>query len=131
MKRPLKFPASFSSFLLVVLSTLPLAYAEQVHDAAQQGDCGRLQRLIKKNSEIVNAKNESGSTPLHCAAYAGQEKAALLLIAKGAEINAAGDAADNYGLTPLHNAARVGHKRAVNLLLSYGSNDPARPIIKK
>ncbi len=49
----------------------------------------------------VNAKNVSGMTPLHTAAFAGQKLTVKVIIAKAADVNARGI----RGLTPLQFAA--------------------------
>ena len=45
----------------------------------------------------MNAKADNSGTPLHWAAFEGQEEAVQVLIAKGANVNAR----DEHGLTPI------------------------------
>ncbi|XP_011042409.1 PREDICTED: ankyrin repeat, PH and SEC7 domain containing protein secG-like [Populus euphratica] len=64
-----------------------------------------------------NAATDSGLTPLHYAAKSGLKKLLLLLILKGAEV----DAKANSG-TPLKWAAIHGQKKAVKILLDNHAN---------
>ena len=67
----------------------------------------------------VNAKYNSGFTPLHRAATT---EIAELLIAKGADVNARRD----NGLTPLHYAAANYHKGITELLIAAGADVNAK-----
>jgi hypothetical protein len=62
--------------------------------------------------------NQEGQTPLHKAAYIGDEKLVVLLLAHGADVNAR----DTGGGTPLMDAARHGHAEAVEALLKGGTD---------
>ena len=78
-----------------------LGRAGEIHDAARAGDCDRITALLELNPQLVQARDASGLTPLHCAAARGQGAAVELLLARQAEANAR----DNTGSTPLHHAA--------------------------
>jgi ankyrin len=67
----------------------------------------------------VNAKNESGWTPLHQAVWGGHKETAELLIANGADVNIMTDG-DRW--TPLHEAARSGRKEIAELLINKGAD---------
>jgi hypothetical protein len=79
----------------------------------------------------VDARDHAGWTPLHEACNHGKYSAARVLVAAGADVNAAGGDDDD---TPLHDAASGGNERLVLLLLRAGaaSDRPnrrgARPI---
>jgi len=60
--------------------------------------------LLLKEGCSVDAKEEHGKTPLHCAANKGHRELLLLLLSNGADINAK----DLHGRTPLHYAAQQG-----------------------
>jgi len=77
--------------------------------------------LLAKGAD-VNAKDDSGDTPLHNAAEAGHKDMAGLFLANGADVNAG----DKYSSTPLHVAAREGHKDVAELLLAKGADVNAR-----
>ena len=64
----------------------------------------------------VNAKNKSGTTPLHLAAYGGHKEIAELLIANGADVNAKIEVGVLKGETPLDWA----HGETAELLRNHG-----------
>ncbi|MDG1890737.1 MAG: ankyrin repeat domain-containing protein [Verrucomicrobiota bacterium] len=59
----------------------------QLLPAIERGDTAFAAELINKGKD-VNAKADSGSTPLHSAAMGGHKETVKLLIAKGAAVNA-------------------------------------------
>lgn len=88
----------------------PLHYAEDI----------RIARLLVANGANVNAKNRSdppysmGSTPLHCAASAGDKDIAEFLIDNGADVNAQ----NAQGSTPLHKVSGID---TLKLLIERGA----------
>ena len=64
----------------------------------------------------MNAKDESGSTPLHSAALFGYREISELLIAKGANVNAKNDG----GETPLDWAINFKQTEVADLLRTHG-----------
>ena len=93
------------------------ASADPIHDTAFDGDLAGVQAELDKGAD-VNAKNESGVTPLLWAAWKGHKEVAELLIANGADVNTK----DKRPMTPLHYAARDGHKEIAELLIANGAN---------
>jgi len=85
---------------MVWLGAAP-ARAGEIHEAAQAGDCARIQSLLDLNPQLVQARDAAGLTPLHLAARQGHRDAAELLLGRRADVNAQ----DNTGSTPLHHAA--------------------------
>ncbi len=73
--------------------------------------------LLLKNGATVNARAQSGMTPLHLAVRRGNTEAAGFFISKGAMVNAATDT----GWTPLHYAASGGHNEIIKILLAQGA----------
>lgn len=72
--------------------------------------------------EEVNAKNNSGLTPLHMAAAKGHIGVVRALLDVGADINAT----CNGNWTPLHKAAKNNHRVLFNLLLEKGADHTIR-----
>lgn len=69
----------------------------------------RIQAILGKNPELINAKNRYGWTPLYVASEIGQlEVVKALLAIKGIDVNAA----NNHGWTPLFLAVCRGYLRA-------------------
>ena len=76
--------------------------------------------LLKHGAE-VDARNDSGESPLHLACYAGQLLIVDMLLDKGADINAL----NMYLETPLFYAAKRGMPAVTRLLLQRGADPTA------
>ncbi|XP_012278218.1 ankyrin repeat domain-containing protein 6 isoform X2 [Orussus abietinus] len=90
--------------------------AEKVRDAASRGDAARLERLL--DDGVKPLPDEHGRNPLLLAAAGGHQDACNVLLARGADVNAA----DNSGVTALQRAAAEGHFEVVELLLGHGAD---------
>ncbi len=92
--------------------------------------------LLVAHGADVDAKDEDGLTPLHCAAYHGYRRAVALLLERGADVNARivlVSAADGVlwerdlesrmepGVTPLHEAVAGWDPNVADLLLAHGA----------
>ncbi len=75
----------------------------------------RYKTLAENSPDLLNAKDQGGSTPLHNAAGRGEMAVAKFLLANGADINSRA----RQGFTPLHNAARFDQKGMIELLLAH------------
>ena len=79
----------------------------------------------KKLRELTKSKfgvwKRNGRTPLHFAALENARKAANLLIARGADVNAKAD-----GTTPLHTAAYRNARDVADLLIAHGADVNAK-----
>jgi ankyrin repeat protein len=82
--------------------------------AALKGQTDWMQRLIERGAQI----NRSGWTPLHYAASGPEAKAVVLLLDRGAAI----DAPSPNRSTPLMMAARYGSEDAALLLVARGAD---------
>lgn len=108
--------------MLVSLGWSSVAFCEEIHTAAQEGDLARVLALLKKDPDLVFSKDQFGRTPLHYAAASGHKDIAELLLANKAQVNAKA----NNGETPLHSAARKGNADVVDLLLDNAADVNAR-----
>jgi ankyrin repeat protein len=72
----------------------------------------------------VNARDNSGSAPLHVAAWNGRMGITQLLIAHGADVNAR----DKDDAAPIHIAAQRGKRALVDLLTDRGADFDDRVI---
>jgi ankyrin repeat protein len=88
------------------------------HRAAKSGDVETLKGLLDGNPDLVNKTNFLGATALHYAAREGQAKAAALLLARGADVNAR----DHSGQTALHWAATAGQEDVAEVLIASGAD---------
>ena len=84
-------------------------------EAARFGDIKAVKQHLAAGTD-VNAKDRSGVTSLHYAAYLGRKEVAELLIVKGADVNAK----VAYGETPLDKAIERDHPETDNLLRKHG-----------
>lgn len=72
----------------------------------------------------VNARNDTGFTPLHIACFNGHMSVVKLLVENGAKINAQ----TNALLTALHCAVIPGHAHIAHYLLNAGADPDMRTV---
>ena len=84
-------------------------------DAAETENIAAVKQHLDTGAD-VNAKNDTGTTPLHTAAIFGRKEVVELLIAKGADVNAK----TKYGETPLDWAILSNHSETTDLLRKHG-----------
>ncbi len=75
------------TLLLIVFAQSAAAFSQDIFEAARTGDIKRIEQLSKLKADTVNAVNARGFNPLMIACYRGKEKAARLLVKKGANVN--------------------------------------------
>lgn len=91
-------------------------------DAAGAGDIATIQTMLENGTD-VNAKDDTfGHTALIIASRKGRSEVVELLLAKGADSNAA----DNYGQTALHWAQKKNFQAVVDILRQAGAMEPAQ-----
>jgi ankyrin repeat protein len=95
--------------------------AKTLFKAAKKGDASSIRAIVEAKPELLEAREEDGSTPLHAAAWKGQVAAVEALLDAGADIDAE-SRNDHYGSTPLHAAAHGNQKEVAALLIQRGAN---------
>lgn len=61
---------------------------EKLTQAAERGDLAEINAILDKNPTVINQRDGTGATALHCAAFGGHRAAVQALVKRGAEINA-------------------------------------------
>ncbi|MCA1648709.1 MAG: ankyrin repeat domain-containing protein [Acidobacteria bacterium] len=93
-----------------------------LHLAAFFGRREAVERLLSAGADIqAVADNSIHNTPLHAAVAGGHVDVSLLLIERGADVNAV----DAGGYTPLHIAAEAGYAPVVQALLARDADPHA------
>ena len=103
-----------------LLAGAPSIGASPLGDAAKAGDLERVRQFIDEGAEL-NAQSGFGR-PLHWAILNGHDEVAALLVARGADV----DAATTLLGAPLHAAAAKGSIVMARLLLEHGANPDAQ-----
>ena len=92
-------------------------------EAAALGDTVTIIAALQQPAAVA-VRSADGFTPLHLAAFFGQQQAAEALLAAGADVNAV--AANAMRVQPLHSAAAGRHTALCALLLAHGAAIDAR-----
>jgi cytohesin len=97
--------------------------AIEIREAAKQRDIATLKKLLAEDPKLVHSPEYpvGSRTVLHYAAEGGSVEAVKILLAAGADP----DAADGLGQTPLHWTAAGGHLEASKALLDTGADPRA------
>jgi uncharacterized protein len=102
-------------------SLLPPEEQLDVFTAAAFGRVGRIERLLDDDPSLARAFAADGFTALHLAVYGGHREAALLLIERGADLDAR-STGPVARVPPLGTAAFVGSVELARLLLDHGAD---------
>ncbi len=112
----------FKKITLAVLTAFlclsAAASAQEIYQAAWQGDIKKINELLKEDPGLVNHKDSAGETPLFNSVIYRQLKAVELFLKKGADINER----NNDGKTPLIFAAEFGRKKVTEYLLKHSAD---------
>ena len=119
--RPLQYARLRLQMKAVETLTALGARPDGLHDAINAGDVARVIELLAKGAD-VNASDLFG-TPLHLAAAKGRTGIAVILIDRGADLEAKGEP---EGSLPLHTAALNGQEEVAALLVERGAKVDAR-----
>lgn len=97
---------------------------KEIIKAAKTGDIEKARLLLAADSDLLNARDTDGSTPLHCAAWKGEKEMVAFLLGAGADVSIH-NTNDHWGTTPLHAAAHANQAAIVQLLLDAGADTNA------
>lgn len=98
--------------------------ALDVFEAAALGHVEALSEQINRDPALIGAFSGDGFTPLHLAAFFGNEKTTRLLLERGALV---GELAKNpMVVPPLNSAVAGGNAEVVKLILHTGANVESR-----
>lgn len=105
----------------VDVSQLPPA--QQAMAYAAQGDLSRLKAVLDADPTVVEARGESGRTPLHFAAANGQAKVVDYLLERGANP----ETTDDNGQTPATAALEFNHQAVADRLIEASRQHAGGP----
>jgi len=89
----------------------------EITNAAKLKNLLKVEEIVTKYPDMVNARDKDGRTPLHYASMNGCNEIAKFLVNKGAKLNVSDDL---IGDTPLHQASEYGRINIVKLFLMNG-----------
>lgn len=113
---------SLAILIGIMSATAPVLSAAEIHDAVEAQDIAKVKKLLADDPNVVNARTERGSTPLHFAAALDDVEMAKLLLEKGADIHAVTE----KGFTPLHWASSMNSENVMKLLIAQGASAAAK-----
>jgi len=105
----------FLFLVLIIASTH--TFAQNIHEAAKEGDFDDVRTLLGKKPQLLNKRDGNIRTALHWASLYGHKDIVIYLLENGAEI----DPKDYLGCTPLHFAAERDHIDIIKLLIDKGA----------
>lgn len=70
---------------------------DRLIEAAKRGNVEDVRAIVESHVELINQRDQLGATALHHAAFGGHRSVVQVLVAHGAEINAADS---QFGATP-------------------------------
>lgn len=95
-----------------------------IFEAAATRQTARVEALIKEDPTLVNAYSVDGFTPLGLAAFFGHPKIVDVLLAAGAEVNAA--SRETMKMTPLASALAAQQNDIARTLIEHGADVNAK-----
>ncbi len=114
----MKTPQICFSLAMALLLSANLVLAQDINEAATQGDLAQVKAWALKDIQLVNLKDENGRTPLHWASRGIHLDILEYLVENGADVNAR----DNDAVAPLHSLSYRGNARAMEILIKGGAD---------
>lgn len=113
---------TFAAAPMVQAQTTLGANELPIHDAARLGKAAEVEKILRAEPAMRDARNPMGATPLHLAATNADIGPLKALLAAGADARAR----DKEDLTPLHMAAYTDKPEHARLLLEAGADVDAK-----
>ena len=106
------------ALLFLLFIPLTILFAAPLHEASEEGDYARAERLLKwgENVDIQNVPYKQ--RPLHLAVYNEHPRIVKLLLEYGANPNAR----MNNGQTPIFIASYFGDLKSMKMLIEHGAD---------
>jgi glyoxylase-like metal-dependent hydrolase (beta-lactamase superfamily II) len=108
------------TFLLWAVPVL----AQDINEAATEGDLVQVKAWVLKDPSLVNLKDDNGSTPLHWASRGVHLEILEYLVKNGANVNAS----DNDAVRPIHSLSYRGDTGAMEILIKEGADLDVKEI---
>ncbi len=105
-------------FFLFAVGMAASLFAAEIHEAVKAGNLAAVKAVLEKDPGQINAKDETGRTPLHWAARGTNNEVLTYLVDQGASL----DVLDNNGTAPLHSLASRGNAEGIRALLAKGAD---------
>jgi len=121
------------SFLLLALYAGKPAVADEfeaagapigLFEACALGRAEIVEQLVAADGELVKTYSPDGHSPLGLACFFGKTTVAMLLIERGADVNAASQ--NNMQVRPLHSAVARRSRSLIELLIARGADVNAK-----
>jgi hypothetical protein len=100
----------------------PPVYDRCFHNAAENGDIFKVERMIEAGGIEIDQKDCCGWTALQCAAMQGYGDTVDLLLEHGASVSAVNNRGETALLSALHMGQAIRYEHVVRSLLLHGSN---------
>lgn len=115
-----RYHSDFGILELLLQAGPPL----DIFESAAIGELDRLIDALSTDPSAVDSFSADGYTPLHLAAFFGNDDCAQALLERGAPVDAI--SRNEMALRPLHSAAAGGHVAVAAMLLDRGAEVDAR-----
>jgi len=112
-----------SALMALLLWTTP-GLAQDINEAASQGDLAQVKTWVEKDPQLVNFKDKDGRTPLHWASRGIHLDVLAYLVEHGANVNAR----DNDRVTALHSLSYRGDAGAMEILITEGADVEVKEV---
>lgn len=107
--------------LIFLIFTMP-TFAQNIHEAAWNGDFETVKAMLEENPKLLNAKGPWEWTPLQRAVYFNHVNIISFLVSKGADVNII----TPDGETALHWAIKLGHEELSHFFITNDADETIR-----